>query len=214
MTKARIPQETPIAVIGAGTMGVGIAQIFAQAGHPVRLQARKRETLEAALRRIRVNQDELIRHELLRAADAEAARRRIAVTQDLKEALAGAAFVSENIPELLPPKQALFAARQARRPRDRKRTFGYRRFEVLAALANGFLLTFIAFSLACGGPTTARTVPEGAKADDLTLTRCKARTDSGPWVADCGTLIVRENPADAGSRLIADPLFCGMSEIM
>ena len=56
---------TTIAVIGAGTMGAGIAQIFAQAGHSVRLQARKRETLEAALRRIRLNQDELIRHGLL-----------------------------------------------------------------------------------------------------------------------------------------------------
>jgi hypothetical protein len=56
-----------------------------------------------------------------------------------------------------------------------------------------FAITFIAFSLAaCGGPTTARTVPEGAKADDLTLTRCQARTDSGPRVADCGTLIVRQ----------------------
>lgn len=70
-----------------------------------------------------------------------------------------------------------------------------------------FAITFIAFSLAaCGGPTTARTVPEGAKADDLTLARCKAGTDSGPKVADCGTLIVRENSADAGSRLIALPI--------
>ena len=109
MTRHRSAGECPIAVIGAGTMGAGIAQIFAQAGHPVRLQARKRETLETALQRIRVNQDELIRHELLTAADAEVARGRIRVTQALDEALAGAAFVSENIPELLPPKQALFA---------------------------------------------------------------------------------------------------------
>ncbi|MCX5732984.1 MAG: 3-hydroxyacyl-CoA dehydrogenase family protein [candidate division NC10 bacterium] len=109
MTHDRSAGKCPIAVIGAGTMGAGIAQIFAQAGHPVRLQARKRETLEAALQRIRVNQDELIRHELLSAVDAEAARGRITVTQALDEALAGAAFVSENIPELLPPKQALFA---------------------------------------------------------------------------------------------------------
>src|SRR5512137_2539248 len=101
--------KCPVAVVGAGTMGAGIAQIFAQAGHPVRLQARKRETLEAALRRIRVNKDELIRHDLLVAQEAEAARQRITVTQDLKEALAGAVFVSENIPEQLPLKQALFA---------------------------------------------------------------------------------------------------------
>jgi 3-hydroxybutyryl-CoA dehydrogenase len=109
MTETRTPQETPIAIVGAGTMGAGIAQIFAQTGYPVRLQARKRETLEAALRRIRVNQDELIRHELLSEGDAEAARGRITFTQDLKEALAGAAFVSENIPERLDVKQPLFA---------------------------------------------------------------------------------------------------------
>jgi 3-hydroxyacyl-CoA dehydrogenase len=100
----------PIAVIGAGIMGAGIAQVFAQAGHPVRLQARKRESLEAALRRVRANQDELVRHELLEAAEADAARGRITPTQDLREALAGAVFVSENIPEQLAPKQALFAA--------------------------------------------------------------------------------------------------------
>jgi len=101
--------KCPVAVIGAGTMGAGIAQIFAQARHPVRLQARKRETLDAALRRIRVNQDELIRHELLREEDAEAARGRITVTQSLHDALAGAAFVSENVPERLDAKQPLFA---------------------------------------------------------------------------------------------------------
>jgi 3-hydroxybutyryl-CoA dehydrogenase len=106
----RSASDIPIAVIGAGTMGAGIAQMFAQGGHPVRLQSRRRETLEAALRRIRVNQDELVRHDLLGAAEAEAARERIAVTQDLGEALARAAFVSENIPEQLEPKQALFAA--------------------------------------------------------------------------------------------------------
>jgi 3-hydroxybutyryl-CoA dehydrogenase len=44
-----------IAVIGAGTMGAGIAQIFARPGYPVRLQARTCETLDVALRRIRVN---------------------------------------------------------------------------------------------------------------------------------------------------------------
>ena len=101
--------KCPVAVIGAGTMGAGIAQIFAQARHPVRLQARKRETLDAALRRIRVNQDELIRHGLLSETDADGARGRITVTQDLSEALTGAAFVSENVPERLDAKQPLFA---------------------------------------------------------------------------------------------------------
>jgi 3-hydroxybutyryl-CoA dehydrogenase len=116
--EARTPQEMPIAVIGAGTMGAGIAQIFAQAGHQVRLQARKRETLEAALRRVHVNQDELIRHDLLRAAEAQEVRGRITVTQDLHEALAGAAFVSENIPERLDLKQPLFVELDRLTPRE------------------------------------------------------------------------------------------------
>ncbi len=101
--------KCPVAVVGAGIMGAGIAQIFAQAGHPVRLHARKAETLDAACRRIRVNQDELIRHDLLTAEDADAARGRITVTQKLNDTLAGAAFVSENIPERLDVKQPMFA---------------------------------------------------------------------------------------------------------
>jgi 3-hydroxybutyryl-CoA dehydrogenase len=108
MTDTRTPKTIPVAVIGAGIMGAGIAQVFAEAAYPVRLQSRKRETLDAALRRIRVNQDELIRHELLTTADVEAAHGRITVTQDLREALDGAAFVSENIPERLDLKQQLF----------------------------------------------------------------------------------------------------------
>ena len=39
---------------------------------------------------------------------------------------------------------SLFAARVARRPADSRRTFGYKRVEVLAALVNGITLMFIA----------------------------------------------------------------------
>jgi 3-hydroxybutyryl-CoA dehydrogenase len=45
-----------VAVIGAGVMGSGIAQTFAQAGCAVRLQARRDATLQAALDRIAKNQ--------------------------------------------------------------------------------------------------------------------------------------------------------------
>jgi cobalt-zinc-cadmium efflux system protein len=39
---------------------------------------------------------------------------------------------------------ALVASRQARRPPDHKRTYGYRRLEVLAALGNGLLMALLA----------------------------------------------------------------------
>ncbi|MBL0779907.1 3-hydroxyacyl-CoA dehydrogenase family protein, partial [Streptomyces albidoflavus] len=34
---SRPPATTPIGVVGAGTMGVGVAQCFAEAGYPVTL---------------------------------------------------------------------------------------------------------------------------------------------------------------------------------
>ena len=46
-------------------------------------------------------------------------------------------------------------------------------------------------------------VPQGAKAGDLHLHACHYDTEAGSYAADCGTLIVPENRADPGSRLIA-----------
>jgi pimeloyl-ACP methyl ester carboxylesterase len=49
-------------------------------------------------------------------------------------------------------------------------------------------------------------VPAGAKASDLILERCDYATENGSYTADCGTLVVPENRADAQSRLIALPV--------
>jgi pimeloyl-ACP methyl ester carboxylesterase len=49
-------------------------------------------------------------------------------------------------------------------------------------------------------------VPEGAKAGDLVLEPCMYATENGDYDADCGTLVVPENRADPGSRLIALPV--------
>ena len=44
-----------VAVIGAGTMGHGLAQLFAKHGHTVTLVARHKATLEKAREQIRKN---------------------------------------------------------------------------------------------------------------------------------------------------------------
>ncbi|HSK90127.1 MAG TPA: alpha/beta hydrolase, partial [Euzebyales bacterium] len=49
-------------------------------------------------------------------------------------------------------------------------------------------------------------VPPGAKAGDLTLEPCEVEAASGPQPAECGTLVVAENPADAEPRLLALPV--------
>ena len=50
------------------------------------------------------------------------------------------------------------------------------------------------------------TVPAGAKAGQLSLHPCHYGTEQGSYAADCGTLVVPENRAQPGSRLIALPV--------
>lgn len=52
----------------------------------------------------------------------------------------------------------------------------------------------------------AVSVPEGAEAGDLTLEPCDFAVEDGTLPAECGTLVVPENRADPGSRLIALPV--------
>ena len=55
-------------------------------------------------------------------------------------------------------------------------------------------------------PDDRVSVPKGAQAGDLVLDPCTYATEDGGYDADCGTLVVSENPADPQSRLIALPV--------
>jgi len=46
------PAQAPVAVIGAGVMGAGIAQVAAQAGHPVQLMDLREGAAAAAIGKI------------------------------------------------------------------------------------------------------------------------------------------------------------------
>jgi pimeloyl-ACP methyl ester carboxylesterase len=71
---------------------------------------------------------------------------------------------------------------------------------LIAVLAGG-----LAF-LRLGPDGSSVSVPSGAKAGDLILEDCDYATEKGSYAADCGTLVVPENRADAQSRLIALPV--------
>lgn len=58
----------------------------------------------------------------------------------------------------------------------------------------------------CSKLETARTLPEGAKPNDLMLKPCTFKTKAGKYAADCGPLVVPENRGKADSRLIALPV--------
>lgn len=98
-----------IAVIGAGTMGAGIAGIFARAGYAVCLLDRDPALVQKGLATLDQAQQALVEAGRLGQAETEAARRRIATPGDLHAACAGADLVIEAVSEDMKVKQDLFA---------------------------------------------------------------------------------------------------------
>ena len=104
-----------IGVIGAGTMGHGIAQVCAMAGFTVVLTDASHEALAAA--RVQV-EDNLEKGVSRGKVSPEAKRRALAglSTGDLPEAVSGADLVIEAVPERLELKQRVFAEVEALAP--------------------------------------------------------------------------------------------------
>jgi 3-hydroxybutyryl-CoA dehydrogenase len=98
-----------LAVIGAGTMGHGIAQVAAMAGMEVMLFDLGEPAMMAGLDRIHANLDKGVDRGKVTPAQREQALERIAGTTDLAIAVSGADLVIEAVPEKLAIKQALFA---------------------------------------------------------------------------------------------------------
>ena len=97
-----------VTVLGAGTMGHGIAQLYAQAGYDVYMYDIKDEFLENAMTQISSNLDMLIQENSITAADKENTLKRISTSTDLKEAVSGSRFVTEAVSENLTIKFDLF----------------------------------------------------------------------------------------------------------
>ena len=98
-----------LAVIGAGLMGSGIAQVSAQAGYEVVLRDVTDEALARGTDGIKASYDKFVAKGKLEAADAEAALGRITTTTDL-DAVADADIVVEAVFEKLEVKQEIFRA--------------------------------------------------------------------------------------------------------
>jgi 3-hydroxybutyryl-CoA dehydrogenase len=104
----KVDDVKKVAVFGAGTMGPGLAQMFAAAGYEVALYSRKAETLEKAITMVRANFETIIEHGAASQADADAAIARIKPTQSIEEAAKDADFVMETIVENKDAKLELY----------------------------------------------------------------------------------------------------------
>jgi 3-hydroxybutyryl-CoA dehydrogenase len=101
-----------VAVVGAGTMGSGIAQEFARAGFSVRLADVAQPMLDRARAAIEKSLATFVRKGTMTATDRDATLERLATTSSLDD-LAAADYVVEAIVEDVAAKRALFVSLDA-----------------------------------------------------------------------------------------------------
>jgi 3-hydroxybutyryl-CoA dehydrogenase len=111
-----MPEIQTIAVIGAGTMGSGIAHVFARSGFQVLLHDLEQTLLDKSLQKIHTNLGREAAKGKLTAEEVEAAATRIQLTTD-RAALAEAQFAVEAASERFEIKSELFRSLDAILPK-------------------------------------------------------------------------------------------------
>ena len=101
--------RTQVVVLGAGTMGAGIAQCLADHGRDVTLTDIDPAALERARQRIATSRGTLETAGLQTAAASTEGDRRLTTSTDLGESVAGADLVIEAVPENIELKCEVFA---------------------------------------------------------------------------------------------------------
>ncbi len=109
--------STVVAVIGAGTMGAGIAQVAASAGHRVLLHDSDPEAIERGIRGVAQGLERRVQRGRLSRSDADTLLERLAPAAALDD-LSAAGLVIEAIVEDLAVKRQLIARLEAICPAD------------------------------------------------------------------------------------------------
>jgi 3-hydroxyacyl-CoA dehydrogenase len=108
-----------VAVIGTGTMGVGIVQGFAEAGLKVKMIARRQESLDQGVALLKANLALFKEFNLLKEDPAAIlARIEPIATTDQAAACNGADFILETIQEIYDAKRVIFEALDSTMPED------------------------------------------------------------------------------------------------
>lgn len=102
-------EALPVTVIGAGIMGHGIAQVFALAGHPVRIFDPNPEILASAKERVRASLNSFVQVGLVTEPEAGRCLENITLCPEMADACRGAGLVVEAAPEKMDLKRELFA---------------------------------------------------------------------------------------------------------
>ena len=113
-----IEKYKKVAVIGAGTMGNGIAHVFAQCGYEVNLIDINEQALARGLDTIAKNMDRQVKKETMTEAEKAAAIGRITTVTDLAAGVADRALVVEAATENLDLKLKIFGLMDQHAPAD------------------------------------------------------------------------------------------------
>ena len=98
-----------IAVLGAGTMGPGIAQVYAMGGYEVAIWTRSEATREKARASLSLSLDTFVEEGELTREQADAAMNRVNFVLTVEEAVKDAQFIQETIVEKKEAKEELYA---------------------------------------------------------------------------------------------------------
>jgi enoyl-CoA hydratase/3-hydroxyacyl-CoA dehydrogenase len=107
-----------IAVLGAGTMGHGIAEVGALAGYDVRLRDINEELVQKGYEQIEGSLETMAEREYITEADAQGARDRIETVVPLEDAVTGADVVVEAVPEDMGIKEDVYTEVDEYAPED------------------------------------------------------------------------------------------------
>lgn len=110
--------QNKVAVLGAGTMGPGIATVYALHGCQTAVYSRTEKTLLQAKSVIESNLALFVQAQVIEKIDADRALERLTFTDDLAQAVEGAWYIAETIVEKPEPKQALYAQLDGILPED------------------------------------------------------------------------------------------------
>jgi 3-hydroxybutyryl-CoA dehydrogenase len=108
MKMIKLEEIKNFGVIGAGTMGPGMAMVLAQYGYHVKLYSRRQETRDKAKAVIRTSLATMTELGLLKKEEIEPILGRVVLTDSLKEAASDAHVICETVAENRDVKREIF----------------------------------------------------------------------------------------------------------
>ena len=107
-----------IAVLGAGTMGPGIAQIYAMGGYEVTMWTRSESTRQKAVEALKTSLATFVQEGMIQPEDKDPIFARVSFALTVEEAVAGADYIQETIVENRDAKAELYKQLAACAPAD------------------------------------------------------------------------------------------------